>query len=356
MKNKLTLKALQQELESLKIKQNKNPIKGKTDTKSNSIGHDIKDSFIQRLYMKSSGLSLFLITGILGYIHKFPIIGKLITVLSLWYGGTSIWQILGKVRKAFVILNAIIGVYLVFKAAGFSTDNMFIGFIALGHTYFEILFNFTKRLFQWLVELFDYKLIPNIPSPSTGGGSASKIVEHWLPKNITELAPKLLSSDKTPDFFSLRELYKNGSIIDHTPWYKDWSTWLYILGGVTFIYFGYKVISDPSIITGYFNIGPSITTTGPTPLDIDSRIVPGTIVKSENIADDLVGGSDNLSGIVKMYQNTKHTFNPVNWFTTSLEVKNQMEAFTVQQSRMNTFDLNYYPFTSNNPFDSWFKI
>jgi hypothetical protein len=66
MKNRITLKSLKQELENIKLKSV--GTKGSKATSENitkgGIGHDIKDSFIQRLYMRSSGLTLYLITGL----------------------------------------------------------------------------------------------------------------------------------------------------------------------------------------------------------------------------------------------------------------------------------------------------
>jgi len=95
--NPLTLKALKAELESIKLKSG-TPLK---NTKTNNptenshntevAGHDIKGSYINRIYMKSSGLYLWLITGVLGYAHKIPYIGRIIALLGLWYGRTTWW-------------------------------------------------------------------------------------------------------------------------------------------------------------------------------------------------------------------------------------------------------------------------
>lgn len=53
-------------------------------------------------------------------------------------------------RKAFVIINAIIGLYATFKITGFGTHNLLGGFMAVGHTYFEMLYYGVRRLFGWL--------------------------------------------------------------------------------------------------------------------------------------------------------------------------------------------------------------
>lgn len=117
--------------------------------------HGIKNSYINNLYSKAGAFWLYIITGVLGYAHKIPVVGKVLSLLSLWYGRTTIWKILVKIRKIFIVFNAIIGVYIVFKTVGFSTDNLLAGFYGVGHTYVETLFSLTKRLFNWFVELFD---------------------------------------------------------------------------------------------------------------------------------------------------------------------------------------------------------
>lgn len=160
--NKLTLKLLKQELESLKLKNSKD---SKTvDTNSNTIGHGIKDSLIQRLYMKSSGFYLFIITGLLGYATKLPILGKILSFLGIWYKKYRIIGILIKLRKLFVLFNALIGFLLVIGSIGFEPSLLIYNWLALGNTYIEIFYSLCKRFFNWLVELFDHKIIPNVPT------------------------------------------------------------------------------------------------------------------------------------------------------------------------------------------------
>jgi|HubBroStandDraft_2_1064218.scaffolds.fasta_scaffold480052_1 hypothetical protein len=65
--NKLTLKTLKQELENLK---SHNAESNANKTKSNELKH----SYVNRLYMQSSALWLYLITGLLGYVHKIPLL------------------------------------------------------------------------------------------------------------------------------------------------------------------------------------------------------------------------------------------------------------------------------------------
>ena len=91
---------------------------------------------------------LWLFTAVLSYAHKIPYIKYIISTLSIMYGRTTIWKVLIKIRKGFIIFNAIIGVYMVFKTVGFSYDNILAGFVGMGHSYLEIFTNFTKKLFH----------------------------------------------------------------------------------------------------------------------------------------------------------------------------------------------------------------
>jgi len=160
--NRLTLKALKKELDLMKSNK-------KQEISNKTIDPNIKNSYINNLHMRlreNSMLVLYLISGIIAYAHKIPFLGKLISIASLYYGRTTWWKILVKARKLFILFNALIGVIMVFNTVGFSFDNILAGFAGMGHTYLEILVNFTKRLFNWFVELFDHKLIPNVPRPA----------------------------------------------------------------------------------------------------------------------------------------------------------------------------------------------
>jgi hypothetical protein len=69
-KNNLSLKSLKAELEQLKIKRTtkrSSVSKPKGDVHKASVAHDIKNSYIQNLHMRSSMFYLWLVTGILGY-------------------------------------------------------------------------------------------------------------------------------------------------------------------------------------------------------------------------------------------------------------------------------------------------
>jgi len=60
---------------------------------------------------------------------------------------------------------------------------------------------------------------------------------------------------------SSKDWYKgafNINIVNsYTPWYKEWSTWLWIGGVLCVGYLGYKIIIDPLFINDLFGKKPS---------------------------------------------------------------------------------------------------
>jgi len=359
--NKLTLKALKAELELMKTNKPgalKTPKAIPMENSHNSVaeqvaGHDIKGSYINRIYMKSSGLYLWLITGILGYAHKIPYIGRIITLLGLWYGRTTWWKILIKIRKIFIVFNAIIGVYIVFKTVGFSTDNLFAGFAGLGHTYFEILYNFTKRLFTWFFDLLDLKVVPNVPGdtptfkkPNTSG--------MWFPKGLdTSWNQRLPKLDNLPSDWFKPGFNFNIGTFEATPWYKDWSTiyWIGgILGSLGMAYITYKLYSDPSIVTSFikntfFNTGKGV--------DPGTGTQPNITATSPTNTTESESTKTLSSSIGYFFNKTYHSMNPYNWFTSSNNFEVIHQRFLAQQASDMYHDVRLWPFTEVNPYFSW---
>lgn len=347
--NKLTLKALKQELELLKSSKAKNKVSTPmTESHKSSVAHDIKNSYIQNLHMKSSMFMLWLITIILSYAHKIPFIGRIITLLSMYYGRTTIWKILIKLRKLFILFNSVIGVYLVFKTTGFSFDNILAGFAGMGHTYLEILINFTKRLFNWIFDLFDYKVVPNVPGGSTGNKTlwSNKLWGFSQPTNSSSILPN----------FSLRELYaKNPTLninINSTPWYKDFSTLIWaggILGGLGLMVIVYKFIQDPTFIHNIFSKGdgPITNVTVPSPKGSGSGIA------LEDVGSKGKGVIKSITFILSGIKSGIKKVNPYNWFLTISDFEENHRQFMINQNSIN-YDSRFYPFTEVNPYFSWF--
>lgn len=357
MKNKLSLKVLKQEIERLKA--------SKDSTIKKDIGHDIKHSYINKLYTKSSALWLYILTGVLGYAHRIPYIGRIISLLSLWYGRTTIWKILVKIRKVFIVFNAIIGVYIVFKSVGFSTDNLIGGVYGVGHTYLETFYRMTKKLFYWFVELFDHKIIPNLPGgdipdyPSTPAGKGSIPSGLNLPfNNYKYPQPRLYdfsdSAVKSRDIFG----YFDTVELHHKPWYKDSSTLYWIVGITCAIglgVLGYKMIVDPTILDNLLGnktipkgggaAGPSINVEDTSETPSRSEIALG---KMKDTAVGFFRLPGRITGAVI------NKLNPFNYAASVSDLELDRLAFMYDQSHPSSANIHLYPFTTDNPYDSWF--
>lgn len=294
--------------------------------------------------MKSSMFTLWLITGILSYAHKIPYIGRIIALFSFWYGRTTWWKILLKLRKLFVTFNAIIGVYMVFKVTGFSTDNLFAGFAGMGHTYFEILINFSKRLFHWFFDLFDHKVVPNLPGEGKPSFPKRFGENYWSPRGLdqswNQSLPKLdkLSTDLFKSPFGIN--------LNPTPWYKDLSTWLWIGGAITMaagslgiIYLGYKLTTDPGAIWSIFKSGGG---TGP-----ETNVTPAT-PPTDGVNPDTIQANIIIKSIKSIGKNL-NKLNPYYWFLTPSDFETKHHEFILQQQSTN-YDVRYYPFTEVNPY------
>jgi hypothetical protein len=294
---------------------------------------------------------LWLITGILGYARKIPIINKIVTLTSLWYGKSTWFKLLIKIRKLFVIFNALIGVYVVFKSIGFSTDNIISGFSALGHEYFNILYNFTTRLYNWFYNLFNNKIVPDVPSkPSYFNPGSYKYFPRGIDYGLDYKIPKI----EKPTF-SLRELYipKDNNFVINTPtsWYKDTTTWLYIISIAASIgvgYLGYKIYTDPLYLASFFI---SDLTPKQGPIDPTS---PGPDIELHDTRSTLAETVGNGIGIVtKPFRYVTNKLNPFNYILSASDSQDQFMRFMDRQNDYLRADRRFYPFTDKNPFDSF---
>jgi len=357
MKNNKTLAKLQAEIDLIKSSKGKTKAKTKvqpiTETHRSSVAHDIKNSYIQNLHMKSSMFMLWLGTAVLSYAHKIPYIKHIITALSVMYGRTTIWKVLVKLRKIFIMFNAVIGVYMVFKTTGFSYDNILAGFAGMGHSYLEIFTNFTKRLFHWFVELFDHKIVPNIPGDKPLGSNKNI----WLPKGIESNSFYPKPNVET----SLRDSYKSLFNISVEPaptrWYRELSSWLWV-GGVVVggavvvgtVYVIYKFIQDPSFIlflgnsegTAGADVGNPNITTNVTPASPEEVFEGSKVFAITKL-------------IVRGVGNNLKKLNPTYWFLTSTDTTVQAREFMTQQATAKYKLPEFYPYTNINPYDSWVK-
>ena len=198
--------------------------------------------------------------------------------------------------------------------------------------------------------MFDYKVIPNVPGDN--GGT-------WFSKPLPPKNPSLFSPSNIPnllenDTFSLRKLYKD-AVPGSTPWYRDTSSWFWILtiiGTIGVSYIGYKFCTDPLFIKGLFKSNY--------PVD---NLTPPTDPSGSGINPDIAGTKGSYSssitsvakGFIRTYKTVVTKLNPFNYFIGATEAQNQFDVFMEVQNDYNRANRSLYPFTPRNPFNSWFK-
>ena len=357
---------LLEQIEKLgKIKNNINP----------TTQEVIKTSRIRNLYRQSSAFYLWIITGILGYAHKLPIVRNIIGILSLWYGRTTWWTILLKLRKAFITFNALIGMYMVYKTTGFGFDNLLAGFLGMGHTYLEIFINFNKKLFNWLFNLFDHKVIPNIPNNPSLPSNSSNVKESWFPSGTGSINTGWTNKfTESTNLDSLRKNYKSvdemftnpfNVTINTTPWYRDLSTWLWIggtLASVGLAYVGYKMIMDPlfienlPLIGNWFNSTPGGNTGNVANAVVTVTTPEGSLTPTNIPQPEFVQGSSSsvTKSIITTIGGGLKKLNPATWFLSSVDYEAQKAAFEINQCSQG-YDKRFYPFNPIHPYDGIIK-
>jgi hypothetical protein len=219
--------------------------------------------------------------------------------------------------------------YIVYKTTGFGLDTFYANLLAFGENYINIFINFNKRLFNWIFDLFDHKVVPNTPSspssPSSWSNYSNKnlLIPEKDPLENTKYIRNLLKDQ--PNWFD-----SSPSInvtIDSTPWYKDISTWLLIGGVLSLLGIGYL---------GYSYIFSSTSVTSPTS---DTTITRNNIEASTSIKSIIINNIKKL--------------NPLHWFLSSDTDVAHTRFIETQQS--SDYDNRFYPFTQADPFKPWYS-
>jgi hypothetical protein len=321
----LTLKELQRELEDLK--KNKNSI---------NLVEQPQSKNKTPLLTRASAPILFIITSLLSYGHKIPMVSKLINILSIWYGRTTWWKLLITLRKVFIVVNALIGIYTVLKISGFSSHNLLGGIYFMGYTYFEMFISTLSRLFKWLSSFFDY-ITPDVPKP--------KPTIHMPWPNIKDFnwATRPMNPNgigEIVDFAKIQDFYPPRVTSVSSDW--NLSSWLWY-GGIAIVtmgalYLGYVLITSPEFID---SIAPSTKITPPTPPSDPS--IPHT------------PPSDGTSFLSIIGHKISNIINPFKWFNTQAQINSQFNNFMERQYNPATHNNQLYPFTVDNPYLPWYK-
>lgn len=301
---RLTLKALKEQLDKLQNNHNA-PI------------NNIKSSF-----------KIIYLISLLGYIiGKIPFLNKYIKGIKSVVAKTSIWSVLVILRKTFIVMNALIGMWLIFKITGWS-EFSFIGIVStFGNAYIDIFSTFCLKAFNWIYELFDTKIVPDIPS--------NKPKNPWSQTTGWNVRPM-----SQPNYMEIAESAKSWYSSPTPPandsWLTSWKTWAFIGGSIITIfalYTGYVFVSD------WFK-GPNVNTQAPPQDAANSKGFFKTV------ADVLV--INRIANVTNGLSQIKEYFIPS---------MSEQDFHNVQFNRRVPYQQKfhqYWPFTAYDPSDPWY--
>jgi hypothetical protein len=317
-------------------------------------------------------MPIWVISLLLSYAHKIPFIGKIVKILALWYGRTTWWKILVKIRKFIIIVNSIIGVCTVFKFANYGAENIIAGLYGMGGVYIEMFTSLIKRLFNWFFELFDHTIVPKAPESRPKAPDFFK----WGHRDFTWATKPMNNDGATGRIMNIAEkseLFKSPfKLFDSTPTSRaDWNftSWLWYAGicilGIGAIYLGYMIYTDPTFslvsasdIKGkapvYPKGGGGFTGTASSP-DITITDVRGATTSASSSAGAFGEAIANTSNkISSLFKTTISYLNPLSYYTTEAEQTRRFQNFLDAQATLQHYDTRYYPFTEVNPYASYY--
>lgn len=205
------------------------------------------------------------------------------------------------VRKVFIYFNAFLGIYFMLKLSGISffshegLSSIITGILGIGYNYLEVIKSFTNKALNSTLEFFNYKIIPNdtvslpsSPSGKNGNNNSWFDLNQWtslrqgssnkvsLPQSEVKaiVRPSNIIDVIEDKSFSLRKIYMDGlqgdpanqSLPTNNPWYKDLTTWYYIIGGiaVTVSIIGLGYIAYSYLYSGQVLPDPDVSPPSPT--------------------------------------------------------------------------------------------
>ena len=238
---KLTLKLLQQQLEELKIKTIANKkINNKLPTAAQRAEViSKKGKNMPKASMSFNPLGILMSLSWISFIlSKFPFLTTLFTKILGIKKASILFTILIYLRKGFIVTNAIIGIWLMFKVTGWDQGSFLMSAAAIGHSYMEFFITFIYKAFNYLYNIFDNKIIPNIGS----GQNPYSVYNGW---NIRPM--------KDNNYLSMaenaRSWYQSPTQISNTSSWSDWfPSWK------AMFYIGITIVTIATLYSGYVYI------------------------------------------------------------------------------------------------------
>ena len=218
-----------------------------------------------------------------------------------------------------------------------------------------MLTSFVKKLFNYIFELFDHKVVPNFPENPPSNKGWRRTTENIKPKNVG--LDKIADLTQKPEFESLRATYLNANPTSSS-W--SWGTWLWYgslaVVGIGLIYVGFSLYQEPSYLKKIFGLegldykGKGRGPAGPSGPEV--TVYEAVYEQAEGVSSAVqrIG-----CAYVAVQRSIVRALNPFTYIPPRDYNGMTQGEFTNLQSDMHTRVETLYPFTTDNPYYSLWK-
>jgi hypothetical protein len=242
----------------------------------------------------------------------------------------TLFTILIYLRKGFIISNAIIGIWLMFKVTGWNEGSFFMSAAAIGHSYMEFFVTFIYKAYNWLYNIFDNKIVPNIGS----GQNPYSVFNGWNIRPMKDNNYLSMAENAKSWYQSPTQLSNTSSWSD---WFPSWKTMFYI--GITFV-------TIATLYSGYVYINNWLD-----PLTATSTIDPkGKGIETNKSVVDKIGD-------VLIFNRVRNISDAASYLSQKyLPYMDKQEITNIQLNNPHSQKYQqFYPYTSYKPYESLFN-
>jgi hypothetical protein len=263
-------------------------------------------------------------------LSKFPFLNTLFTKILGIKKAATLFTILIYLRKGFIISNAIIGIWLMFKVTGWNEGSFFMSAAAIGHSYMEFFVTFICKAFNWIYNIFDNKIVPNIGS----GKNPYSVFNGWNIRPMKDNNYLSMAENAKSWYQSPTQLSNTNSWSD---WFPSWKAMFYI---------GITIVTIATLYSGYVYINNWMD-----PLTATSTIDPkGKGIETNKSVVDKIGD-------VLIFNRVRNISDAASYLSQKyLPYMDKQEITNIQLNNPHSKKYQqFYPYTSYKPYESLFN-
>lgn len=298
-------------------------------------------------------------------------------------GRTTWWKIFANIRKAFVVFNAIIGIMAILSTI--DEEISIASIVNILNAYLAKFKSYGINVIQWILDKVG--LVPTPPDDSypTSPGTV------WSKDQIERI--KDLNRQKAELDKAILKLDEYKNLNQQRAW-SSWFSWLLgssdnwipswfwytgvVVVGAGILFLGFKLFTDPYNSIRYVSSNKDNGSTGAGPdivlNDATTSAAESTAKAAANVAEGVGEAVGNglfswftpltgiryiantvIGGVSSSFNNNvAKALNPFNWTPRPDVSEKEFQSFLKEQKTSSIHsDRRFYPFTADNPYDSW---